>query len=628
MIWWSCLCTSGSLASAGVTPSDEEEVLLELDEALAGAVDGDTVVLRDGGYIAGSQIRASITLRGEGDQTRLVSPGGGVPALRVVGAEDVVVRDLVLDGDGGARSLLIDSSSVVLERVTFRQGAAPYDGGHLYVRNSEVSGSDLTFVNPVAVAGNGAHVYAIDSTLDLKASVFRNGTAGGLGGALHLRNTHTVLEGCSLVGNVAAAGGGVYAIGGLDTTTTLFDVQLLTNSAIGADGIPADGGGAYLTGGTPRVELARVEGNEAARAGGGVLLVGEGAITASHFEANVAAGGGAVALRDPSHPQIWTNTFRGNTASDLGGTLGVEGSGRFDVAGNRICATSATDGGTLAVQGSEDLAGTFRHNVVSDTAATASGSSVWVRTAQLTMEQNTVVGATSAFRGVVAETGALATVRNNAFVDHDGPVLFAQTDSVVEAAWNLLHAAERTVDAEGDDPVLADPQLAAGDLDCANPLVPAAGTPMVDGGDPDRFDADGTRSDLGATGGTDAHRFYDLDGDGVVAGDCAPFDPDSTEPSGEVPADRIDQDCDGSDLCYVDADGDGVGSADLTPAPSCDDAGVSFATGDCDDADPGRAATCDDTAPPPDSWFCGSAGAGGSLWLPVVCLALVRRRTS
>ena len=108
--------------------------------------------------------------------------------------------------------------------------------------------------------------------------------------------------------------------------------------------------------------------------------------------------------------------------------------------------------------------------------------------------------------------------------------------------------------------------------------------------------------------GSDARWCYgdtDLDGSGAesmvlsVDDDCtddfeAPAsndcdDDDETRHPGatEIASDGIDQDCDGTELCYVDEDGDGYGSA-LTVASmslDCSEAGLSSLGSDCNDAD-------------------------------------------
>ena len=79
---------------------------------------------------------------------------------------------------------------------------------------------------------------------------------------------------------------------------------------------------------------------------------------------------------------------------------------------------------------------------------------------------------------------------------------------------------------------------------------------------------------------------------GVTAGtDCndaeRPFSPGATELTG----DEVDQDCDGTEICYADADDDGYtdGSSTVSSTDTdCSDAGEgtsSDPTGECDDAD-------------------------------------------
>ncbi|MGC6514582.1 MAG: MopE-related protein [Myxococcota bacterium] len=74
-----------------------------------------------------------------------------------------------------------------------------------------------------------------------------------------------------------------------------------------------------------------------------------------------------------------------------------------------------------------------------------------------------------------------------------------------------------------------------------------------------------------------------------VAGDCNDNDVTSSSGTTEIPADGIDQDCDGTDLCFVDGDFDGFGDNDqgYAPAPlpgGCGVAGFATIQGDCDDS--------------------------------------------
>ena len=53
----------------------------------------------------------------------------------------------------------------------------------------------------------------------------------------------------------------------------------------------------------------------------------------------------------------------------------------------------------------------------------------------------------------------------------------------------------------------------------------------------------------------------------------------------EIPADNIDQNCDGFEVCYEDVDGDEYGSSITisTEDITCSGDGISFQSGDCDD---------------------------------------------
>lgn len=97
---------------------------------------------------------------------------------------------------------------------------------------------------------------------------------------------------------------------------------------------------------------------------------------------------------------------------------------------------------------------------------------------------------------------------------------------------------------------------------------------------PDVADTD-TRPDTAAA--------VDDDGDGVPAElDCDDADPAIFPGAVDLPADGIDQDCDGVERCYADVDGDGVGAplAAIDGPPGCQADGLSPTPGDCDDTDP------------------------------------------
>ncbi|MCA9773425.1 MAG: DUF4215 domain-containing protein, partial [Myxococcales bacterium] len=110
------------------------------------------------------------------------------------------------------------------------------------------------------------------------------------------------------------------------------------------------------------------------------------------------------------------------------------------------------------------------------------------------------------------------------------------------------------------------------DEDCDGEDLPA-GAPDVDG--------DGFGDEAASLSSCD-----DPGGDYIEqGGDCDDAEPSVNPGATEVRADGVDQDCDGFEACFVDADGDGYGVLQLgfDPGLTCDVAGLSTTSDDCDD---------------------------------------------
>lgn len=97
---------------------------------------------------------------------------------------------------------------------------------------------------------------------------------------------------------------------------------------------------------------------------------------------------------------------------------------------------------------------------------------------------------------------------------------------------------------------------------------------------------------FGAVGSTPVTACEQPPGTAPTGGDCDDATPDVHPGANEVAADGVDSDCDGMELCYIDADGDGHRAGDATTASAtlnCTDVGQAAATApatDCDDTDP------------------------------------------
>jgi hypothetical protein len=316
------------------------------------------------------------------------------------------------------------------------------------------------------------------------------------------------------------------------------------------------------------------------------------------------------------------STFQANDAAQ-GSALRLEsggGGGSFDVGGNLFCEQT---GESAVFLGGPSAVGAFHHNRVLD--ERVGGPALWVDGPTVSVAQNTFSHGTQAVRIGAGEV----TLLNDVWAD--------QTSLAVETVggtatngWNLFWANE--VDASGLelDPstVTADPQFVGEGRGCEQDVHPQAASPLVDGGDPSLLDDDGSRSDIGAYGGPGATVYVDVDGDGVIVGDCRPFDGTVSTPTEEIAADGIDQDCDGLDLCPVDSDGDGVEDSFEPGGIGC-----TYPAPPSTEPDPGAAPPPAAVVEPgslPSTWHCGcgvSPMGGGSLsGLALVGWLRVRRR--
>ena len=165
-----------------------------------------------------------------------------------------------------------------------------------------------------------------------------------------------------------------------------------------------------------------------------------------------------------------------------------------------------------------------------------------------------------------------------------------------------------STDLRCDAPPEARALMPAGDCDDASAADFPGASEVIDNGDDEDCDGgdlcyldiddDGFRPGVGAA----TVASVDLDcvdrsesGAAGAVGDCDDTDPDDFPFAPELPANGDDEDCDGAERCYVDADGDGVRPGDGTltlvstdlvcTAPG--EAGAASGLGDCDDTDPG-----------------------------------------
>jgi predicted outer membrane repeat protein len=527
----------------------------------------DNVALRHGGglYLKGTFFPEETTLKSTFINTEWAgnfagSRGGGLYAQDNIGLEmeTVVFSQNESQSTGGGYFNQSSRSEVWISNSTFDRNKTNYSsGGAFYNYNdNHVLVENCTFKGNRARDSGGAVGHSSGYNLQIRDSLFKNNeTANRSGGAISFEddfNYDLILEKNVFLNNQSGLhGGAIYANGARD-------IHLASN---------------------------RLEGNETAYNGaGGALMFWDQTAVRVHgnlFLNNSAHYGGA-SYSESTWPRVdgepsalkadeWTNNvFRGNHAL-WGGALA-------------FLSNPLTD---------------FRNNTLLENTAEIDGSGLHLYLSFGRFRSN-LFAFSSQGRSIVAAdeiSGQQAMFWSNAFwqnTDADfGEVSVAETDGNFRA----------------------DPLFSGGFPDAApeaHSSVLTLASPLINAGESQLDDPDGTNGDIGARGGPDFEE-EDADEDGFSNQyDCDDQDPEIFPNAPERWYDGINQDCStGSDY---DQDQDGAESA-------------SYGGPDCDDKDPQRIEHCE-SEEPADGCECASskrAPKGPMAWIALVFLMRRRR---
>jgi predicted outer membrane repeat protein len=573
-------------------------------------------------------------------------------------------------GFGGALSVY--RSDTLIQGSTFLENdVGSLYGGGLMVWDADATIEDSLFEGNTSTrdleddhaSGAALSVAGSVGTTTVSRSVFFDNHADGYGGAARFYTGEGVFDTCSFSENTASSGGAIYS-------SSISALEVL-GSSFTSNQADQNGGGIRWRPGSLAAALS---------------------LTGSSFSRNTVGGyGGAVHAYSGGRLTVSGCSFDHNEAAHAGGTM-INAVSVVAVEDNLFCANTATEthGGAVFSVDSGSSSQGLRNNLFVENAAAESGGAVFVDGEPVSVVNNHFLANTAGEDGSAVLLYATdARLVNNLLAWHAEPAavdLVAEASALVQG-WNAFF--ENAADAGSlveagfagtelfEDPLLSD---YVADNDCgADRLYPLAASPLVDAGDPDLEDPDGSRSDIGAFGGpgADPALFTDADEDGwVLVFDCDDDDPATNPAAAEVPYDGIDQDCDGSDTTDVDGDGfdggdqgadcddqdpevfpgavetwyDGV-DQDCDGAADDDQDGDGYGSAghggdDCDDtrADVNPGATeiegdetdsdCDgeedpwtDTGDPnPDEAGCGGCGGGSPVSASVLLLLLARRR--
>lgn len=292
----------------------------------------------------------------------------------------------------------------------------------------------------------------------------------------------SVLAGFTIRNGRAPFGGGVLI---QNASPTLHYNIFLGNRAAGDPGGYGRGGGLYAIGASskPVITCARFVRNEAEYAGGAMATTyfADPYVRASHFEANTAPYGGAIASHINGRLDIATTLILANTA-------GVDGGGIH----------SGTAYGNVLV----------RNVCLKDNKASSQGGGMWVPAGLAEVVNTTFTGNQAAVGGgLAAGFGSLAAVSGSLFTANTtggGSATLVNAGGSNTGLINHYNGFFGNTGAAhlgtyGDTGLLfLDPALAQ----CGG-CCPGSVSPAIDAGIPDFHfnETDGTRNDMGACGG-------------------------------------------------------------------------------------------------------------------------------
>ena len=486
-------------------------------------------------------------------------------------------------------------------------------GGAVFATNTPIWSTDSTFADNTAL-NNGGAVYLSGQGYDhhFGGGSFTSNVASSSGGGVYSYYQVGTLsfEEVDFDGNEAASGGGaVYGIYYVDLD--------ISESTFTDNTAPSAGAVANIYYGDASVSLSTFSGNDASSSNGGALYLYpysqsyDQSVVLSDFEDNSAGGHGAgLYAYVPGELQLAENSFTGNVASgssSSGGGVYLYRAQQLEVRNNTFCGNEAVYGGGVYSYygGASDE---WTNNVFQENTADYGGGFYPYYHTSIEVENNTFIGNDGGYVGgglygyytyvdflnnIVAYTADgdgvySADSYSGYYSDFEYTAASDNENNDAGGYWEIEIDEDGNID---DDPDFTD---YSEDADCTNDdLSLASSSALIDAGDPDILDTDGSTSDIGHGGGEYAANVDD-DGDGFYStSDCDDSDA-AIYPGADEVCDGSDNDCDGETdedaatdaiTWYIDADGDGEG-AETAWQRDCDEpSGYVDNTDDCDDSD-------------------------------------------
>ncbi len=397
-----------------------------------------------------------------------------------VGNEATTTDENTWSSGGGGGGALVYADSNIRDN-TFEGNLSQYNGGGLYVlyADGEITGN--TFTGNTSVEDGGG-VYANRGTALFDSNTISGNEAYDDAGGMRVYVGEVTISNNEFIENLAGDDAGGLKLS--HSSNVLIGNDFLYNETGDA------GGGLELDNDTTTVTDCYFEGNEANRGGGMHSWRNEGAMTLSNLsfhENNARVCGGAMQFdNDPHHLVL----------------IGIEATGNTAVDGAAICVDLAyqDDAGTIYTE--SDIA--LYNGLLVGNEAVDDGGALYVKAGHLAVTNTTITDnyGGSGTAAAVKEDGSLAIdssiIASNdgddaIFIEDNGAAAVSYTDIWDSGGFYGMSDPTGTGGNIEEDPDFVDPY--------SDDFSLSGGSPCIDAGAPTIEDTDGSRADMGHTGG-------------------------------------------------------------------------------------------------------------------------------
>ncbi len=389
-----------------------------INAALALAAPGDVVQVGPGIYSEHIVMRPGVVIRGEGNNTSIITGADADTVVRAYGAD--IGRDAILEGitiiagrafTGGGIDIRGGASPTIRYNLITANtaGSTQSYGGGIFVSGGSPLIIGNVFTKNYASWGGGAIAVWDESTAVISNNYFEDNKAYQYGGAINVTRSAPIISGNTIVSNTAYYGGGI------DVNASSPE---LSHNLIQRNTAYVHGGGAYLRSGSdPLIYANSFMTNTAYYYGGGLYMDRSAPmVTSNSFQSNIADSGAGIYV-DRSSGHIAHNSVTHNDASYHGGGVHIHNSSSNVESNTIISNTAIVGGGGLGIDGYSWP--TVCNNTIADNAVGVHGGAVYIEGAAPHLINNMIArNSSSALGGGIYVENAAPLIRNNTIISN------------------------------------------------------------------------------------------------------------------------------------------------------------------------------------------------------------------